>query len=207
MFAEVFSGNVACHLNSLEESTSFQLPCVWGREILQGRNNPGRCAAPWGRQAKHASLTPECQCSQEMTPCQINSESEVRDGGWKESLPHKWNLQNYGRETTTYSLWICPTPVAPQTSVRNILQTVDQQQGLPFMQALSDIQTFFCVWKHSVISGFVYGSSSIWRRLKSLMRAEGPAAFSLRGTWRPFQRQQQPLHRLIVSALPRCSSQ
>lgn len=124
---------------------------------------------------------------QEMTPCQRNSKSEVRDGGWKESLPHKWNLQKYRGETTTHSLWICPTPMAPQTSAWNILQTVDQHQGLPFMQALSDIQTIFvCVWKHSVISGFVYGSSSIWRRLKSLMRAEGPAAFSLHGIRWPF---------------------
>lgn len=51
---------------------------------------------------------------------------------------------------------------------------------------------FFFLWKHSVISGFVCGSSSIWRRLKSLMRAEGPAAFSLCGTWRPVQCQLQP---------------
>lgn len=50
----------------------------------------------------------------------------------------------------------------------------------------------FFLWKHSVISGFVYGSPSIWRRLKSLMRAEGPAAFSLCGTWRPVQCQLQP---------------
>lgn len=146
MFAEVFSGNVACHLNSLQESTSSQLPCVWGREILRGRNKPGRCAAPWRRQAKCASLIPVCQWSQKMTRSQINSESEVRDGGWEESLPHKWSLQDCRGETTTHSLWICPTPMAPQTSAWNILQTVDQHQGLPFMQVLSDIQTnfFFC---------------------------------------------------------------
>lgn len=153
MLAEVFSGNVARHLNTLEESTSSQLPCVWGREILQGR----KMCCPLG-ETSQACIPNSKVPVQEMTPCQINSKSEVRDGGWKESLPHKWNLQKYRGETTTHSVWICPTPMAPRTSAWNILQTVDQHQGLPFMQALSDIQTIFffvetfsnlwlCLWK------------------------------------------------------------
>lgn len=205
MFAGVFSGNVACHLNSLEESTSSQLPCVWGREILQGRNKPGRCAAPWGRQAKRASLIPECQSKRWHHAKEIQNQKSEMEAGKSHFLTNEIFRNIDGRQLhTAYEsaplLWL----LRPQhgTFFKLLTNTKDSR----LCRHCQIYKQFFCVWKHSVISGLVYGSSSIWRRLKSLMRAEGPAAFSLHGTRWPFQRQLQPLHSLIVSMLPRRSS-
>lgn len=56
--------------------------------------------------------------------------------------------------------------------------------GAPlYTEALQLHKQFLC--EHPVISGFVYGSSLISRRLKSLMRVEETAVLSLLGTLGP----------------------
>lgn len=59
---------------------------------------------------------------------------------------------------------------------RPLDHAIRQHQEPPFYRRLSITQFS---WEHPVISGFVYGNSLIWRRLKSLMSTEETAVLSL----------------------------
>lgn len=118
-------------------------------------------------------------------PCRKNctgSEAAAETG--KQAL--SWSLSSWGLilknkinpgRTVSCSFGICPGPWPPGLRIEHLSCSVPTPRAPLYRDAFQLHKKF--LWEHPVISAFVYGSSSIWRRLKSLMRAEETTVYAL----------------------------
>ena len=172
-----------------------------------------KSAATWERWTDGASLVQEWPraAQREGTAMQdkLSAGSKVWGRGWETGIIMITSSgsrfifkNNINPEEQSLAAWESALALWPP---RPLDHAIRQHQEPPFYRRLSITQFS---WEHPIISGFVYGNSLIWRRLKSLMSAEETAVLSLfrtPGTC-PLLNQLQPFYEVTVSTVCHGSS-